>query len=138
VTVRLPPPTTFAEGQRLVFGILVALAGMFCGSMAIAMIAMLMWGGWARSEEHSIIVIFGWSLGGFIAAMSIVIIGLLVGGPVGRFKGGVSRAGLDFEASSSDSPIAPATIAAAAQGAAAGAVSAAGNNTAATEPMPKP
>ena len=31
-------------------------------------------------------VIFGWTLGGFIVAMLAVIVGLLAGGPVGRFK----------------------------------------------------
>jgi hypothetical protein len=29
---RLPPPQTFAEGQRLIYGLLAALAGMFCGA----------------------------------------------------------------------------------------------------------
>jgi putative Ca2+/H+ antiporter (TMEM165/GDT1 family) len=62
------------------------------------MIALLMWGGWSRSEEHSIVVIFGWSLGGFIAAMVAVIVGLLAGGPVGRFKVRASRDGASFEA----------------------------------------
>jgi hypothetical protein len=37
-------------------------------------------------------------LGGFIAAMSAVIIGLLVGGPVGRFKGSAGRDGVSLEA----------------------------------------
>ena len=50
------------------------------------MVALLMWGGWSRAEEHRIVTIFGWSLGGFIAAMVAVIVGLLAGGPVGRFK----------------------------------------------------
>ena len=50
------------------------------------MVALLMWGGWSRAEEHSIVTIFGLSLGGFIAAMVVVIVGLLAGGPVGRFK----------------------------------------------------
>ena len=54
----LPRPTTFAEGQRFVYGLLAAAAGMFCGLMAIAMTALLMWGGWSRSEEHSIVIIF--------------------------------------------------------------------------------
>src|SRR5438034_7335729 len=61
----LPPPGTFAEGQRLVYGLLAAAAGMFCGACAIAMIALLMWGGWSAVEEHSIVTIFGWSLAGF-------------------------------------------------------------------------
>lgn len=94
----LPNPQTFAEGQRLIYGWLAAAAGMFCGAMAVAMIALLMWGGWSRAEEHTIVIIFGGALGGFIAAMSAVIIGLLVGGPVGRFKGSAGREGVSLEA----------------------------------------
>ena len=94
----LPNPQTCAEGQRLIYGWLAAAAGMFCGAMAVAMIALLMWGGWSRAEEHTIVVIFGGALGGFIAAMSAVIIGLLVGGPVGRFKGSAGREGVSLEA----------------------------------------
>lgn len=94
----LPPPTNFAEGQRKLFGLLVAAAGMFCGGMAIAMIALLMWGGWSKNEEHTIVMIFGWTLGGFVTSMLAVIIGLLVGGPVGRFKAGVGKDGATFEA----------------------------------------
>ena len=47
----LPPPTTFAEGQRFVYGLLAAAAGMFCGLMAIAMTALLMWGGWSAGRR---------------------------------------------------------------------------------------
>jgi hypothetical protein len=94
----LPPPGTFAEGQRLVYGLLAAAAGMFCGLAAVAMIALLMWGGWSAAEEHSIVIIFGWSLGGFIAAMVAVIVGLLAGGPVGRFKLHAGREGASVEA----------------------------------------
>ena len=64
----------------------------------MAMIALLMWGGWSPAEEHSIVVIFGWSLGGFIAAMIAVIVGLLAGGPVGRFKMTARKDGASFEA----------------------------------------
>ena len=95
---RLPPPQTFAEGQRLIYGWLACAAGMFCGVMAIAMIALLMWGGWSGAEEHTIVVIFGCTLGGFVAAMAAVMIGLLVGGPVGRFKGAAGRDGISLEA----------------------------------------
>jgi hypothetical protein len=96
----LPPPGTFAEGQRLVYGLLAAAAGMFCGACAVAMIALLMWGGWSPAEEHSIVVIFGGSLGGFIVAMVAVIAGLLAGGPVGRFKVSANRDGASVEADS--------------------------------------
>ena len=95
---RLPPPGTFAEGQRLVYGLLAAAAGMFCGACAVAMVALLMWGRWSAAEEHSIVTIFGWSLGGFIAAMAAVIVGLLAGGPVGRFRLAASRDGASLEA----------------------------------------
>jgi hypothetical protein len=97
----LPRPGTFAEGQRYIYGLLAAAAGMFCGICAVAMIALLMWGGWSSAEEHSIVVIFGWSLGGFIAAMVVVIVGLLAGGPVGRFKLSATRDGASMEADAS-------------------------------------
>jgi hypothetical protein len=93
-----PPPSSFAEGQRLIYGWLAAAAGIFCGVMAIVMIALLMWGGWSPAREHDIVIIFGAALGGFIATMSAVIIGLLVGGPVGRFKGAAGRSGVSIEA----------------------------------------
>jgi hypothetical protein len=92
-----PAPGTFAEGQRYIYGLLASAAGMFCGACAVAMIALLMWGGWSRSEEHSIVTIFGWSLGGFILAMTVVILGLLTGGPVGRFKVAATRDGASLE-----------------------------------------
>lgn len=95
---RVPGPTSFAEGQRLIYGWLAAAAGVFCGLMAVAMIALLMWGGWSHSEEHSIVTIFGWSLGAFIAAMTTVIVGLLAGGPVGRIKVSANRDGACVEA----------------------------------------
>ena len=98
----LPPPGSFAEGQRYIYGLLASAAGMSCSACAGAMVALLMWGGWSRSEEHTIVTIFGWSLGGFIVAMIVVIVGLLAGGPVGRFKLTASRDGASFEADCAD------------------------------------
>ena len=95
---RIPPPGTFPEGQRYVYGLLASAAGMFCGAAAGFMVALLMWGGWSAAEQHTIITIFGWSLGGFIAAMIVVIIGLLAGGPVGRLKVSATRDGASVEA----------------------------------------
>jgi hypothetical protein len=99
-----PPAATFAEGQRYIYGLLASAAGMFCGACAGAMVALLMWGGWSRAEEHSIVTIFGWSLGGFIAAMIVVIVGLLAGGPVGRFKMIAGRDGATIEADAAAEP----------------------------------
>jgi Na+/proline symporter len=100
----LPPPGTFAEGQRLVYGLLASAAGMFCGACAGAMVALLMWGGWSPAEEHSIVIIFGWALGGFIVAMIAVIVGLLAGGPVGRFKVAAGPSGAAIEADTQQEP----------------------------------
>jgi hypothetical protein len=97
-TMTIPRPGTFAEGQRYIYGLLASAAGMFCGAAAGFMVALLMWGGWSAAEEHTIVTIFGWSLGGFIAAMIVVIVGLLAGGPVGRFKVSASRDGASIEA----------------------------------------
>ena len=93
-----PPPLTFAEGQRLVYGWLAAAAGIFCGLASVAMVCLLTWGGWNPAEEHTIVLILGCALGGFIACMAAVMIGLLVGGPVGRFKGSATRDGISLEA----------------------------------------
>jgi hypothetical protein len=101
---RTPAPATFAEGQRYIYGLLASAGGMFCGAASGVMIALLMWGGWSRSEEHTIVTIFGWSLGGFIVAMVAVIIGLLAGGPVGRFKVSAGRDGASVEAESEARP----------------------------------
>lgn len=97
--LKLPPPTSFAEGQRQLYGALAAAAGMFCGACAIAMVCLLFWGGWSKDQEHTIVVIFGLSLGGCILLMGAVIVGLLAGGPVGRFKVSASKDGVDLEAS---------------------------------------
>jgi hypothetical protein len=69
----LPSPQSFAEGQRYIYGLLASAAGLFCGAASGLMVALLMWGGWSRAEEHTIVTIFGWSLGGFIVAMIVVI-----------------------------------------------------------------
>lgn len=98
MNLSLPPPSTFAEGQRLVYGWLAAAAGIFCGLASVAMVGLLVWGGWNAAEEHTIVLILGGALGGFIACMAAVMIGLLVGGPVGRFKGSATRDGVSLEA----------------------------------------
>jgi hypothetical protein len=98
MNLSLPPPSTFAEGQRLVYGWLAAAAGIFCGLASVAMVGLLVWGGWSAAEEHTIVLILGGALGGFIACMAAVMIGLLVGGPVGRFKGSATRDGVSLEA----------------------------------------
>jgi hypothetical protein len=135
---RLQPPQTFAEGMRLLFAIAALAAGFGFGLGAVAIVAVLVWGGWPPALYEKIIGILGIVAIGALVLVGLTQIGILLGGPVGRFKGSVSKTGLDFEASDSDAPIAPATVAAAAQGAASGAVSAAAAAPVATEPLPRP
>lgn len=96
--LELPPPQTFAEGQRLIYGWLAAAAGMFCGAMAIALVAILVWGKWPAILYGQIITILGLALGGFVAGMAAVMVGLLVGGPVGRFSATANKDGVSLEA----------------------------------------
>ena len=96
--ISLPPPASFPEGQRLIYGWLASAAGIFCGTCSVLMICLLMWGNWSRAEEHTIVLIFGGTLSGYIIGMMAVTFGLLVGGPVGRFKGSASREGVSLEA----------------------------------------
>jgi hypothetical protein len=95
---QFPAPQSFAEGQRYIYGLLASAAGMSCGAASGFIVALLMWGGWGAAEEHTIVGIFGWALGGFIVAMIVVIIGLLAGGPVGRVKFSATRDGAAIEA----------------------------------------
>jgi hypothetical protein len=98
----LPPPQSFAEGQRLIYGWLAAAAGMFCGTCSVLMVCLLMWGEWSAAVVHTFVLFFGGALGGFIIAMTSVIIGLLVGGPVGRFKASAGREGVTLLAEADD------------------------------------
>jgi hypothetical protein len=90
--------------MRFAFGFLVAAAGMFCGGMAMGMIALLMWGGWPAALYPAIVTIFGWALGGFIFCMAMVIGFLAVGGPVGRFKAGAGPTGASLEVNDAAPP----------------------------------
>ena len=123
----LPPPASFAEGQRYIYGLLASAAGMFCGAASGVMVALLMWGGWSAAEEHTIVTIFRTVERGLEqldaasgphhtgchlqrverdradharqpTGTTAVIVGLLAGGPVGRFKVAASRDGASIEA----------------------------------------
>ena len=94
----LPPPTTFAEGQRALYGWLMAAAGVFAGSVALGLITILVWGGWPVTLYGRILTILGIALGGFLSAMIAVIIALAVGGPVGRISVKASKEGAELSA----------------------------------------
>lgn len=100
---RLPPPTTFAEGMRLLFALAAIVAGVAFGLGAIATVVVLVWGGWPSVLYPKIVSILGWTLIGALLLIAITQIGILLGGPVGRFKGSASlKGGLDVDASGTD------------------------------------
>lgn len=82
----IPPPTTFAEGQRKLYGFAVAGAGVAIGLAVCAGAAVVAFGDWGKDQLHFQLVILFALLGGGLTIMSFVIIGLLLGGPVGKFN----------------------------------------------------
>lgn len=119
----LPPPTTFAEGMRLLFALAALVAGISFGIGAIALVSVLVWGGWPPALYGQIVSILGIVAIGALALIGITQIGILLGGPVGRFKVSVDKTGVSGEASGTGEPMVPASaVAAAASGAATGAV----------------
>lgn len=104
----IPPPTSFAEGQRALALWLMSAAGVFAGVMVCAIIALLVWGGWSPSNERLILYIIAGAMAGFVVSMIAVIVALAVGGPVGRFKIDASRQGVGFDVSG-DQPAATVT-----------------------------
>lgn len=100
----LPPPTSFAEGQRALALWLMAAAGVFAGVMVCAIIALLVWGGWSPTNERLILYIIAGAMAGFVVSMIAVILALAVGGPVGRFKLEASKSGASFDLTDRDQP----------------------------------
>jgi hypothetical protein len=94
----LPRPNTFAEGQRALYGWLIAAAGIFCG-LAFAGLILLLWlGGWSNATEGQRIAAIALLGAGFPTGMLSVILALAVGGPVGRFKLKADQSGIEAEA----------------------------------------
>lgn len=92
-----PSATTFAEGQRALSLWLMAAAGIFQAVLAGIIIIALVRGQWGVDNFPKIIGILGWCLAGTILLQALVIGGLLVGGPVGRFNAKASAAGAEFD-----------------------------------------
>jgi hypothetical protein len=96
----LPVPTTFAEGQRAIYGWLMAGLGIFCG-IAFASLIVLLWRGFTPDTEAQRLAYIALLGAGFPVGMLSVIVALAVGGPVGRFKLDATKDGLQAEADSS-------------------------------------
>ena len=96
--LNLPPPTTFVEGQRKLYGILMSVAGVCFGLAAIAAASVVIWGDWPAGLAKLRLYIVGMGLLMACAGSISVTIALAVGGPVGRFKTKITREGVETEA----------------------------------------
>lgn len=94
----LPPPTTFADGQRKLYGILVAIAGVCFGLAALAATATIVWAEWPAELSRLRLTLVGGALAGAILGSIAVTIAFAVGGPVGRFKVRADKSGAEIEA----------------------------------------
>jgi hypothetical protein len=96
--VTLPPPETFNDGQRQVYGILMSIAGVCFGLAGLAIGCVIVWGDWPAELARLRLLLIGGALGGAIMGSIAVTIALAVGGPVGKFKVSASKEGGSLEA----------------------------------------
>lgn len=100
--LKLPPPATFAEGERKKFGILMSIAGVCYGLAAIAAACVIIWGTWPESLAKLRLYIIGAALLMACAGSICVTIALAVGGPVGRLSSKITREGVEVSAEDRD------------------------------------
>lgn len=97
--MNVPQPSTFAEGQRKLYGIAAALAGVAFGLAVIVGASIVVFGDWGKELVKTQLYILGACLAVGSLNTTIVIIGLLVGGPVGRFSVKASKDAVELDAS---------------------------------------
>lgn len=105
-----PQPQTFAERLRGTMSWMLFGFGVVCTALAVSAMLIAWLGGWAPGTEHQRLSIIGWTLLGALAGMLAVIASLAIGGPVGRFKGKLSRTGAEMEAEGDPEPAPPVTV----------------------------
>lgn len=94
----LPRPATFAEGQRQLFGIAVGVAGITFGLAVLAGCIVIVFGRWAPSLQPTQLYILAGVVAGGCLNTTIVLVGLLLGGPVGRFSVKANKDGAEIDA----------------------------------------
>lgn len=105
--IKLPAPGSFAEGQRMIFGCLVAAAGVAHFAFAAVIVAILVKSDWGKDNFAQIIEILGYGLFLLLAIDGAVVIALALGGPVGRLKLKAGKDGFEGEASGDGEPPQP-------------------------------
>ena len=102
--MKLPPPITFADGQRKLYGIAAGAAGVFYGIAVLAGVVVAVWGNWPSDLARLQLYILAGCLASGVLGNISVTIGLLVGGPVGKFKTAVDKTGASIEVEGDASP----------------------------------
>jgi hypothetical protein len=100
----LPPPTTFADGQRQFFGWMLTSAGIVFCLLGTILTGIIIWGPWSQDSETLRLYLVGGALASFFVGSISVIISLSIGGPVGRFSVKAGREGAELSAESDDAP----------------------------------
>lgn len=95
---KLPPPQTFAEGQRLVYGLAAGVAGVCFGIAAVVAAGFVIFYPWPPELSRLRLILVGAAMVLATAGSIMVTIGLLVGGPVGRMKTTVTKEQISVEA----------------------------------------
>lgn len=99
--MNLPPPTNFSEGQRALFGIAAGVAGVIFGLAVLGGSLVVLIGHWAPGLEPVQLYIIAGCIAAGCLNTTIVIVGLLLGGPVGRLSVKASKDGAEIDAEGS-------------------------------------
>lgn len=79
------------------YGVFLIAAGLAVGLAALAIVAILVWGGWPVAQYGAIIAILGQTLMGAGGLLTMVLVFLGIGGPIRRAKVGGSKVSLEVE-----------------------------------------
>lgn len=90
-------PKTFEEAQSRFYGKALTFAGIATGIAVVALIAVLIWGGWPESLYGQIVTILGIVAGGAQVTLLYVIHALAIGGPVQNSTLSFGRDGASFK-----------------------------------------
>jgi hypothetical protein len=102
--VSLPRPTTFEQGQRYAYGMAAGAAGIAFGIGVLVASFVVVFGHWAPSlQPTQLYILAGLAAAGCLNT-TIVIVGLLVGGPVGKLNTKLSDGTRSIEVDAESKP----------------------------------
>lgn len=90
-------PSTFEQAQARFYGRALVAAGVAIGCATVALIAVLVWGGWPTDLFGAIITILGVTAGGAQGILLYVIHALAIGGPVKNSQVILNKEGVNLK-----------------------------------------